>query len=109
MRLDFSDLLGKGLSYDRVKGLLVANNGVYVTREPIRLTGPSSNLELDGTLDLESAEAGGAVPGGTLAWRGPIAAPERRVSAPALVAASFGFGHHRFSQHRHLFASLGSH
>jgi uncharacterized protein YhdP len=35
LRLDFSDLFGKGLSYDRVKGLLVANNGVYVTREPI--------------------------------------------------------------------------
>ncbi|OYW38950.1 MAG: hypothetical protein B7Z45_04810 [Azorhizobium sp. 12-66-6] len=44
-------------------------------------------LYLDGTLDLESAEAGGAVPGGTISWRGPIAAPERRVSAPALVAA----------------------
>jgi uncharacterized protein YhdP len=43
LRLDFSDLFGKGLSYDRVKGLLVATNGVYVTREPIRLTGPSSN------------------------------------------------------------------
>ncbi|MGF6112942.1 YhdP family protein [Pseudomonas frederiksbergensis] len=52
LRLDFSDLFGKGLSYDRVKGLLVASNGVYVTREPILLTGPSSNLELNGTLDL---------------------------------------------------------
>jgi len=52
LRLDFSDLFGKGLSYDRVKGLLVATNGVYVTREPIRLTGPSSNIELNGTLDL---------------------------------------------------------
>ena len=52
LRLDFSDLFGKGLSYDRVKGLLVASNGVYVTREPIVLTGPSSNLELNGTLDL---------------------------------------------------------
>ena len=52
LRLDFSDLFGKGLSYDRVKGLLVASNGVYVTREPIRLTGPSSNVELNGTLDL---------------------------------------------------------
>jgi uncharacterized protein (TIGR02099 family) len=51
LRLDFSDLFGKGLSYDRVKGLLVATNGVYVTREPIRLTGPSSNIELDGTLN----------------------------------------------------------
>jgi uncharacterized protein (TIGR02099 family) len=52
LRLDFSDLFGKGLSYDRVKGLLVATNGVYVTRKPITLTGPSSNLELNGTLDL---------------------------------------------------------
>ncbi|WP_448091872.1 YhdP family protein [Pseudomonas lini] len=52
LRLDFSDLFGKGLSYDRVKGLLVASNGVYVTREPILLTGPSSNVELNGTLDL---------------------------------------------------------
>lgn len=52
LRLDFSDLLGKGLSYDRVKGLLVASDGVYVTRKPITLTGPSSNLELNGTLDM---------------------------------------------------------
>jgi uncharacterized protein (TIGR02099 family) len=52
LRLDFSDLLGKGLSYDKVKGLLVASDGVYVTRKPITLAGPSSNLELDGTLDM---------------------------------------------------------
>ena len=52
LRLDFSDLLGKGLSYDRVKGVLEAKNGVFVTREPITLTGPSSNLELNGTLDM---------------------------------------------------------
>jgi uncharacterized protein (TIGR02099 family) len=52
LRLDFSDLLGKGLSYDRVKGLLVASDGVFVTREPIALTGPSSNLELNGTLNM---------------------------------------------------------
>lgn len=52
LRLDFSDLFDKGLAYDRVKGLLVASDGVYVTREPITVTGPSSNFELDGTLDL---------------------------------------------------------
>ncbi|MEX6502399.1 YhdP family protein [Pseudomonas zhanjiangensis] len=52
LRLDFSDLLGKGLSYDRVKGLLVASDGVFVTREPITLVGPSSNLELNGTLNM---------------------------------------------------------
>ncbi|WP_175651077.1 YhdP family protein [Pseudomonas sp. Marseille-P9899] len=52
LRLDFSDLLGKGLSYDRVKGVLVASEGVYVTRSPIAMTGPSSNFELEGTLDM---------------------------------------------------------
>jgi uncharacterized protein (TIGR02099 family) len=52
LRLDFSDLVGKGLSYDKVKGLLAASDGVYVTRDPITLTGPSSNLELNGTLDM---------------------------------------------------------
>lgn len=52
LRLDFSDLFDKGLSYDRVKGLLVASDGVYVTRSPIAMTGPSSNFELDGTLDM---------------------------------------------------------
>ena len=54
LRLDFSDLFDKGLAYDRVKGVLVASQGVYVTREPITVTGPSSNFELDGTLDLVS-------------------------------------------------------
>jgi uncharacterized protein (TIGR02099 family) len=54
LRLDFSDLLGKGLSYDRVKGVLAASNGVYVTRTPITMTGPSSNFELDGTLNMVS-------------------------------------------------------
>jgi uncharacterized protein (TIGR02099 family) len=52
LRLDFSDLLGKGLSYDQVKGVLTGADGVFVTREPITLTGPSSNLELSGTLDV---------------------------------------------------------
>ena len=52
LRLDFSDLFGKGLSYDRVGGLLVASDGVFDTREPISVSGPSSNLELNGRLDL---------------------------------------------------------
>ncbi|MGQ7959276.1 YhdP family protein [Pseudomonas sp. SP16.1] len=54
LRLDFSDLLGKGLSYDRVKGVLQADDGVFATREPIALSGPSSNLELDGNLDMRN-------------------------------------------------------
>ena len=52
LRLDFSDLFGKGLSYDRVKGVLNASNGVYTTGKPILMTGPSTNLELNGTLNM---------------------------------------------------------
>ena len=52
LRLDFSDLFSKGLSYDRIKAQLRATNGVYVTTEPLTVAGPSSNLELDGRLDL---------------------------------------------------------
>ena len=32
--------------------LAQATNGLFVTREPITLTGPSSNLELNGNLDM---------------------------------------------------------
>ncbi|ACO77496.1 hypothetical protein AvCA_12700 [Azotobacter vinelandii CA] len=52
LRLDFSDLFGKGLSYDRVKGLVEGRDGVFRTEIPLTLTGPSSNLELDGVLNL---------------------------------------------------------
>ena len=52
LRLDFSDLFGKGLSYDRVKGVLNSSSGVYTTSKPIRMTGPSTNLELNGTLNM---------------------------------------------------------
>ncbi|QLF92526.1 TIGR02099 family protein [Pseudomonas sp. ABC1] len=54
LRLDFSDLFGKGLGYDRLKGTLLASDGIFMTREPITVTGPSSNLELDGRLDMVS-------------------------------------------------------
>ena len=54
LRLDFSDLFGKGLSYDRVKGVLNASSGVYSTSKPILMTGPSTNLELNGTLNMRS-------------------------------------------------------
>ncbi|MBC9252158.1 TIGR02099 family protein [Pseudomonas alcaligenes] len=52
LRLDFSDLLGRGLSYDTTKALLVGQNGVFETREPLRVVGPSSTLELNGQLDM---------------------------------------------------------
>ena len=56
LRLDFSDLLDKGLAYDRVKAKLDVTDGIFVTRQPINLTGPSSNLELNGTLNMVNQE-----------------------------------------------------
>jgi len=52
LRLDFSDLLGRGLSYDRIEGTLVGTDGVLLTRGPLVLDGPSARLELDGQLDM---------------------------------------------------------
>lgn len=52
LRLDFSDLYGKGLSYDEVKGVLDSRDGVFTTRTPIILEGPSNDMEMKGTLDL---------------------------------------------------------
>lgn len=54
LRLDFNDLVGKGLNYDEVKGVLWADKGVYQTRSPLILSGPSTNLSLDGKLDMAS-------------------------------------------------------
>ena len=52
LRLDFSDIFGRGLSYDTISGLLEAQNGVFLTRKPIILDGPSTDMQMQGTLDL---------------------------------------------------------
>lgn len=56
LRLDFSDLFSKGLSYDRLDGRWLAKEGVFNTSEPITVSGPSTNLELDGRLDMARDE-----------------------------------------------------
>ena len=52
LRLDFSDLINKGLAYDRIKGELQVEHGVYRTHKTINLEGPSSDIQLQGQLDL---------------------------------------------------------
>jgi uncharacterized protein YhdP len=52
LRLDFSDLFGRGLSYDTIRGQLVGTDGVLLSHEPLVLEGPSTRLELDGQLDM---------------------------------------------------------
>ncbi len=56
LRLDFSDLFGRGLSYDRVRGKLLARNGLYTNLAPTTLTGPSANLEMTGSLNMVSEQ-----------------------------------------------------
>ena len=56
LRLDFSDLIDKGLAYDRIKGKLQVEEGVYRTDKILSLEGPSSNLELQGQLDLANEQ-----------------------------------------------------
>lgn len=51
LRFDFSDLFGKGLGYDRIRGRLQGTDGVFLTTSPLTLEGPSTRLELDGQLD----------------------------------------------------------
>lgn len=53
LRLDFSDLYKKGLSYDSVRGILLFTPGELTVREPLVVKGPSSDFQLTGDLDLD--------------------------------------------------------
>ncbi len=48
----FPTCSARGLSYDRIEGRLQGIDGVFLTREPLLLEGPSTRLELDGQLDM---------------------------------------------------------
>lgn len=45
-----------------------------------------ARLDMEAQLELEGAEVAGGIPGGTVNWRGPVANPQRRVSATALTS-----------------------
>ncbi|MBX2807941.1 MAG: TIGR02099 family protein [Cellvibrionaceae bacterium] len=51
IRLDFSDVFNKGLSFDRLSGKLTFANGLLSISEPFSLTGPSVSMQLEGTID----------------------------------------------------------
>ncbi len=52
LRLDFSDLLQKGVSFDRIQGAYSIQDGVAQTEMPLTLQGPSANMSLSGQIDL---------------------------------------------------------
>ncbi|QJD60343.1 TIGR02099 family protein [Pseudomonas sp. gcc21] len=56
LRLDFSDLFGKGTAYDTLDGDLLFTDGVMHNRTPLVMDGPSVKLQLDGRLDLPQNE-----------------------------------------------------
>jgi uncharacterized protein (TIGR02099 family) len=52
LRLDFSDLLKKGVSFDRLDGHYRVRQGVATTVEPLIMAGPSANMNIKGEADL---------------------------------------------------------
>tara|TARA_R110001592_G_scaffold298362_1_gene569080 strand:- start:77831 stop:81703 length:3873 start_codon:yes stop_codon:yes gene_type:complete len=52
LRLDFSDLFGRGTAYDTLAGDLQLKEGVMRTRSPLIMDGPGAKMQLDGQLDL---------------------------------------------------------
>ncbi|GGF75656.1 membrane protein [Azorhizobium oxalatiphilum] len=83
------------LKLEQLEGTFGLVNGV-ARLSPARAITGNTNIAVSGTLDLarllmdvtleqEGRESPGTLPGGTIAWRGPLAAPERRVTSTALT------------------------
>lgn len=56
LQLDFSDLSGKGLSYDKVTGKVTLNKGIGVISEPIKVDGTATKFEMTGQIDFISEQ-----------------------------------------------------
>ena len=54
LRLDFSDLLQKGLVFDQIHADYQLDQGVAVLQKPLTMTGPSANMDITGKVDLNS-------------------------------------------------------
>ncbi|MET4000156.1 AsmA-like C-terminal region-containing protein [Marinobacterium sp. MBR-109] len=52
LRLDFSDLLKKGVSFDRLDGHYRLQQGIATTVEPLVMAGPSANMSVQGRVNL---------------------------------------------------------
>lgn len=54
LRLDFSDLLQRGLVFDQLKADYSLDKGIAQTQEPLVMTGPSAGMEIDGQVNLNT-------------------------------------------------------
>ncbi|WP_409523280.1 YhdP family protein [Nitrincola sp. MINF-07-Sa-05] len=52
LRLDFSDLLKRGVVFDQLTADYRLDQGIAHTRAPLQLDGPSAMMKLEGSLDL---------------------------------------------------------
>lgn len=88
LRLDFRDIFGKGLAYDKAKLSLQAQQGTYTTRQPTHITGPSSDLTLAGSINLQTQQINGRL-GVTLPVSNNLSIAAIIAGAPAIGGAIF--------------------
>ena len=90
LTLDFRDIFSDGLAFDSIDAKLAIRKGVMRTTEPLRISGPAAQVEMQGETDLKNEtqdlqvvvrpELGGLAAVGTAALINPV------VGAAALVA-----------------------
>lgn len=56
LRLDFSDVTGRGTAFDRVRGNATLYGGVLETRGPVTIDGAATHFTLEGSVDLVRRE-----------------------------------------------------
>lgn len=56
LRMDFSDLVSSGLTYDEIKADFTINNGVYYTDKPMTFSGPSLNISATGNINMKTEQ-----------------------------------------------------
>lgn len=54
LTLDFRDIFSDGLAFDSIEGKLAVRRGVMRTTEPLRISGPAAQIEMQGETDLKS-------------------------------------------------------
>jgi uncharacterized protein YhdP len=52
MALDFSDVFGKGISFDEITGVVAADQGTIVFVEPLVIEGTGGEYRINGTVNL---------------------------------------------------------
>jgi uncharacterized protein YhdP len=90
LTLDFRDIFSDGLAFDSIDAKLSVRKGIMRTTEPLRISGPAAQVEMQGETDLKTEtqdlqvvvrpELGGLAAVGTAALINPV------VGAAALVA-----------------------